>query len=125
MTVFQIVAVTVLGLLVARELVVSFVRSRGRWIRLFRTTVWAAAAAAILDPGLTQRVANVLGIGRGADVVLYLFVLAFLWVSFFLYSCHLRVQRQVTQLARHIAIQEATRGGESSGTAVPGLSERQ
>lgn len=111
MSVFQIVAVSVLGLLTLRELIVSFTRSRGRWIRLFRTTVWALAAAAILDPLLTQRVADLLGIGRGADVVLYLFVLSFLWVSFFLYSCHLHVQRQVTQLARHIAIQEATRGG--------------
>ena len=107
MSVFQIVAGSILGLLVLREL---FAR-RGRGVRLFRATVWLAAAAAILDPLLTQRVADVLGIGRGADVVLYLFVLAFLWVSFFLYSCHLRVQRQVTQLARHIAIQEATRGG--------------
>ncbi|QEL13248.1 DUF2304 domain-containing protein [Limnoglobus roseus] len=123
MSVFQMVAGTVLGLLVLRELLASF--RRGRWIRLLRLAVWLAAAVAILDPLLIQRVADLLGIGRGADVVLYLFVLAFLWVSFFLYSCHLRVQRQVTQLARHIAIQEARRGHESPGTAVPGLSERQ
>ncbi len=120
MSVFQIVAGTVLGLLVLREL---FTR-RGRGVRLFRAAVWLAAAAAILDPLLTQKVADLLGIGRGADAVLYLFVLAFLWVSFFLYSCHLRVQRQVTQLARHIALQEARRGGESPGTAVPGLSDQ-
>lgn len=119
MSVFQILAVTTLGLLVLRELIVSFVRGRGRWIRLFRMTVWATAAAAILYPALTQEVAKLLGIGRGADVVLYLFVLAFLWVSFFLYSCHLRVQRQVTQLARHIAIQEVTRGGENPGVSNP------
>ena len=109
MSVFQYVAIAVLGSLTLRELIVSFVRSRGRGMRLARMTVWGTATAAIVNPGLPQWVADLLGIGRGADVVLYLFVLAFLWVSFFLYSCHLRVQRQVTQLARHIAIREAER----------------
>lgn len=119
MSVFQYVAIAVLGSLTLRELIVSFTRSRGRTIRLVRMAVWGTATAAIINPGLPQGVADLLGIGRGADVVMYLFVLAFLWVSFFLYSCHLRVQRQVTQLTRHIAIQEAQRGG-SPGTTVPG-----
>lgn len=120
MSAFQIVAVVVLGSLTLRELLVSFVRSRGRWMRLARMAVWGTATAAIVNPGLPQAVADLLGIGRGADVVLYLFVLAFLWVSFFLYSCHLRVQRQVTQLARHIAIREAERGiEETNGTRIP------
>lgn len=112
MSVFQYAAVAVLGSLTLLELFGAVSRSRGRAIRLVRLIVWGTATAAIINPGLPQWVADLLGIGRGADVVLYLFVLAFLWVSFFLYSCHLRVQRQVTQLTRHIAIREAEKGIE-------------
>jgi small membrane protein len=104
---FQILALSVLLLLTLRDLSVSVARSSGRWVRAFRMCVWLSAAAAILNPLLPQKVATYLGIDRGADLVLYLSVLCFLWVAFFLYSCHLRVQRQVTQLTRHIAIQEA------------------
>jgi len=39
--------------------------------------VWLTALIAISDPELVTRFANALGIGRGADVVLYLFALAF------------------------------------------------
>ncbi len=107
MSTFQILSVLILGTFALRDLIGVLSRANGRGIRLLRLCVWSAAITAIINPGFPQAIANLLGIGRGADVVLYIFVLAFLWVSFFLYSCHLRVQRQVTQLARHIAIQEA------------------
>ncbi|MGL4421078.1 MAG: DUF2304 family protein [Gemmataceae bacterium] len=48
-----------------------------------------------------------MGIGRGADAILYGFVLAFLWVSFWQYSQYLRLQRDLTQVVRYVAIQEA------------------
>jgi hypothetical protein len=64
-----------------------------------------------------QQLATAIGIGRGADVVLYLFVLAFLATAFYFYSRTVQLQRQVTQLVRHIAIQEARRGTSDSGTA--------
>jgi small membrane protein len=108
MTLFQLVAVTILVLLTLSDLRTVMARSSGRWIRLIRACVWVLAASAIIHPMLPQSVATFLGIGRAADLVMYLGVLSFLWVSFFLYSCHLRVQRQVTQLTRHIAIHEAT-----------------
>jgi hypothetical protein len=76
---------------------------------VLRCAAWVAAAVAITVPNIVQRVAEVLGIGRGADVVLYLFVLAFLWSSFFFYSRCLRLEREITELTRHIAIRDAGR----------------
>ena len=106
---FQILAVAVLGGLLLRDLWRWSRSGASAVVRLLRCTVWVAAGVAIAVPNIVQRVAEWLGIGRGADVVLYLFVLAFLWVSFFFYSRCLRLEREITELTRHIAIRDATR----------------
>jgi small membrane protein len=109
LTVFQLLAVVLLGGLLLRDL--------WRWsrsglsapVRVLRCAAWVGAAVAITIPNIVQKVAEALGIGRGADVVLYLFVLAFLWSSFFFYSRCLRLEREITELTRHIAIRDAAR----------------
>jgi hypothetical protein len=80
-----------------------------RWLRIL---VWLTAALAIWRPDSVTQVAHWLGIGRGADVVLYGFVLAFLATSFYWYSQHVLVQRQLTEIVRHLAIKEARQGRE-------------
>jgi small membrane protein len=62
---------------------------------------------AIADPMITVRIARAIGIERGTDLVVYTFALAFLGTSFFFYSRLVRMQRQITELVRHIAIREA------------------
>jgi hypothetical protein len=115
MTIFQWVACSLLGLF----LVVEVLRlrraalTRPQWA--VRFAVWLAALVAIASPDLVTRFANAIGIGRGADVVLYLFVLAFLASAFFFYSSQVRLQRQITTLARHLAIAEARKGGTPAG----------
>lgn len=79
--------------------------------RLLRFVVWLGAAAAIYNPGIPSWVAEQLGIGRAADLVLYVFVLAFLGVSFRFYAQGVKLQRQLTQVVRHVAISEAEKGG--------------
>jgi len=81
---------------------------------LIRCAIWLAVTAAVHRPDLVERVAGVLGIGRGADVVLYLFVVAFLATSFYFLSRYERLQSQVTELVRLHAIDHARRGGESA-----------
>ena len=110
MTLFQVLALTFLGGLLAWE-VVWFARGkvlRGPWV--VRCVVWLAAAAAIASPDMTSRIAQVLGIRRGADLIVYLFALAFLGVSFYFYSRQVRLQRQLTEVVRHLALSEARRG---------------
>jgi hypothetical protein len=110
MTPFQWLALALLSLLLVRE-GVRLGRGLGwRWFTLLRAAVWASAAATIADPNLTQWVAEALGIGLGANLVLYVFVLAYLGTTFFLYARYLQVQQQLTALVRHLAIQEARKG---------------
>jgi hypothetical protein len=115
---FQIVALSVLGAVLVWELAARRrTGSRGFW--LFRCLVWAATAAAIADPNLVQRVARLAGIGRGADVVFYLFVLLFLAASFYFYGQKVRLQQQITELVRHLALQEPRRGTDAADQAAP------
>jgi len=75
--------------------------------RLGVLLVVCAAVAAIISPELSDRVANAIGIGRGADLLLY-----GLAVSFGLYAISDRrerahVHRQILQIARAEAIARA------------------
>jgi small membrane protein len=90
-------------------------RPRFRIDLLIRAVVWAAGAVAIYDPLLTVRIANVIGIETGTNLVVYLFALAFLGTSFFFYSRLIRMQRQITELIRHIAIREAEQRPPETG----------
>jgi small membrane protein len=109
MTPFQIVALTALAAIVVWE----FARLRrdgasgGPW--LIRLCVWLVAAIAVAQPQLLQVLANLLGIGRGTDVLLYLLVFAFFGASFFLYARTVVLQRQLTQLVRRYALDNARR----------------
>jgi small membrane protein len=124
MTPFQVLSLSVLAYLFGRE-VVGWWRGWPQPGRRVRALIWLAAAVAIAWPfGTVQLVAEALGVGRGTDLVLYLFGLLFLATSFYFYSRFVRVQRQVTELVRHLAIQEAREGGSGGGEASPQPGER-
>ncbi len=110
MNLFQWLTLSVVAAVLAAEFLGLCRRSAGQKSRLLRIAVWSAAAAAIVNPGIPQAVAKRIGIGRGADLVLYLVVLAFLRVSFYFYFCYMQLQRQLTEVVRHLAIQSAQHG---------------
>lgn len=116
MNVFQWIALPALGLVLAAEMVGLFRRSSNRWFRVVRCLVWMAAGLAIYNPALTVLASKAVGIDRGTDLVLYVFVLAFLVVSFAFYARSVRVERQLTDVVRHVAIQEARKGPERTET---------
>ena len=113
MTRFQWMAGTVLLVTLVREVIRLHRGVPTRRASLVRLAVWLTALIAISDPELVTRFANALGIGRGADAVLYLFALAFVATSFYFYSRQVRLQRQITALASHLAIADARRGSAS------------
>jgi len=115
---FQFLALSVLVCLLLAE-GIGLVRDRTRWRGgLFRSLVWLAAGAAIYNPGLVASISKPLGIGRAADLVSYVVALAFLGTTFYFYSRYVRLERQVTELARLMAIDRAQRGkGPASGAS--------
>ena len=77
--------------------------------------IWITAGLAIYQPELLTQLAKMLGIQRGADLVLYMAVLFFVAIWVFLYSCYLRQQEQITLIVRRLAIQTA----QETDTAKP------
>jgi hypothetical protein len=110
MTLFQGIAITGLSLALLFELVQSIRGRAGGLAWLLRCVTWASAALAITFPQQVTQLAAVFGIRRGADLLTYLLALAFVITSFYFYSRYVRLQRQVTDLVRHLAIREASRG---------------
>lgn len=65
------------------------------------------AAAAVLFPRLLTQVAQFLGVGRGADLLLYGLTIVFLGYVASSYRRMRHMEQQVTTLARELALREA------------------
>jgi small membrane protein len=85
-----------------------------------------AAVVSIFVPGLTTQVANLVGIGRGADLIFYLMI-AFLLLSVTILQVRLQQQnRMITALTREFALltgQSADRDSPAKA-APPGGAQR-
>lgn len=75
--------------------------------------ILAAAALSILFPNLLTRLAKLVGVGRGTDLLLYILVVTFLFVSVILFRRLEALERKYVGLARSIAIRDATAGGKA------------
>ncbi|MBI2485302.1 DUF2304 domain-containing protein [Candidatus Uhrbacteria bacterium] len=78
----------------------SLVRAAG-WV-LF----WLAVGLVALLPQTTQWFANRLGVGRGADLVIYVSLAALFYLVFRLFVKLERVEQDMSQLVRSIALKE-------------------
>lgn len=78
----------------------------GRGGAIAWTLLWITAGVAIAYPNVTVVVASAMGIGRGADLVLYLSVVAMMAGFLMVYVRLRRVRRDVTLLVRRLAIEE-------------------
>jgi len=62
---------------------------------------------AVVVPSVVNRLANFVGIGRGTDLLLYGLIVVFIGNAIVTQRRHRLAERQVTLLARKIAISEA------------------
>ena len=79
---------------------------------LDRATVLTFALIGIVMaafPNLTTRIAQSVGVGRGADLFLYLALVGFAFFGLVLYSRLRDLDAEMTKLARSVAIQTAER----------------
>lgn len=75
--------------------------------RLLLALFIVAAAASVLFPSILSRIANVIGVGRGADLLLYGLVIAFLSFIATSFRRMSRMQSQLTALARELTLTRA------------------
>lgn len=105
MNVFQVVFVV----FCAAQLIISLIRFRRtrNGVALIFAAGWTVAIVLLLNPALATRFAASLGIGRGADLVLYTLSFLFLWGHYQHYLRYKRIEESITHLVREVALQRA------------------
>lgn len=106
MTTFQWLAGSLMGMLAILEIYLQLARKARRRVGGLRLCVWLSALFLIVNPSATQALANFLSIGRGADVLLYCMVIAFLLSFFYVIHALERQREQLTYLVRQIALSQ-------------------
>ena len=76
--------------------------------RLIAVLLFVVACTAVLKPSFTQKIADLVGVGRGADLTFYLFAVAFVFFAVLTFSKLTRTTRDITELVRRLALLEAT-----------------
>jgi hypothetical protein len=101
-------------LLLAAILVIGLLAFRGSqkpihkviW-RAYVVLVLIAAALAIVFPNALTRLANEVGVGRGADLLLYVLAVSFMLVTVVLFRRIGQLERRYTEISRAFAVREA------------------
>jgi hypothetical protein len=76
------------------------------------------AMVSILAPTWVTKVAHLVGVGRGTDLLLYGLIVAFLGYTATSYRRFRLIERRLTELTRQIALDEV--GPPTTGGAAPG-----
>jgi hypothetical protein len=90
---------------------------------LFWGLVWIGTASMIIFPDATSFLAHFLGIGRGADLIMYLSLLISSYLIFRLHLALARLEQAIMALVRAIALERLPESVDSRVTAISQCSE--
>ncbi|MCB9707198.1 MAG: DUF2304 domain-containing protein [Myxococcales bacterium] len=105
MTLFQVISLSLLGGGMLWVIYRAAVRRHRLGVWLLWLVIFGSAFFAVLRPLWIASIARSLGVGRGADLVLYTVAIATLFGFFMFYSKIKRTDREITKLVRYIALQ--------------------
>jgi hypothetical protein len=110
-----VIQVLLVSMFVLFALVVIVPTKGSRHLAVRRLSMLAILGLGVLTvafPDITTQVADRVGVGRGTDLVLYVFVVVFVGNSIFNAAKFRHHERDITRLARALAIQDAPRPWE-------------
>jgi len=73
---------------------------------IFWLIIWLITGIVFWLPQTTSYLANLLGIGRGADLVIYSSIIIIFYLLFRIYVNLDKQQQEITKIVRHLAISE-------------------
>lgn len=107
---FMLLVQIILTLFLVFALSRVVLRFRGGQIRvtefLFWSFLFTVAIFAIVLPEETSRFANMLGVGRGVDLVIYASIAVLFYLVFRLYVMFEDLRHEITELVRLIALKD-------------------
>lgn len=87
---------------------------RGGTIRfgalMFWLIIWIVALLAIFYPETTTKMARVLGIGRGVDVIVYASIAILFYLVFRLHVYLENIRTEISRLVREVSLHEVKKG---------------
>lgn len=95
-----------------------YLRFKGGEVTLFGFFFWTilfgSAMLVVLYPGLSSDFAKALGIGRGADAIVYASIILLFYLVFRLYVYIQDIRYEITELVKKLALKEnQTKKGKS------------
>lgn len=72
---------------------------------IFWSVAWIAAIVVTLLPQTTETLATLFGVGRGADVIVYLSIVVLFYLVFRIYVKADSTEKAITKLVREVAIE--------------------
>ena len=105
----RFVAIQIIIVAIAAFVLVGAVRRfRRREISLRRLIAWAvlwvAAGVVVLIPQTSERLAALLGVGRGVDVVIYLSIALLFYLQYRIFTRFDKIERDITKVVREQAL---------------------
>lgn len=116
--VIQVVLLAIIGAMVLYTLMRRRRGEIGPFAVVAWLLVWTAGGLAVAFPHCATRVAQTIGVGRGADLATYVSIVTLFYVVFRLLMRIERLNRDVTDLVRAHAIEQRI-AAEVSATAPP------
>ncbi|MFH1315244.1 MAG: DUF2304 family protein [Candidatus Uhrbacteria bacterium] len=74
---------------------------------IFWILFWAIALLLFWMPQLSDRVANLLQVGRGVDAIIYISLVIMFYLMFRIFNRFERMEHEITKLVREVAIHHA------------------
>ncbi len=90
------------------------------WKKIIGTLLMVLAIFAVLFPNTLSTLANYVGVGRGADLLLYILALSFTFLAINLYVRGKQDEKRFAKVVRKLAILEAEKEAEKKNEEASG-----
>jgi hypothetical protein len=67
---------------------------------------WLVAGAVVLSPNSTNMIAGIVGIGRGADLVVYISLALLFYILFRIFYRLEKIEKNITKITRELALKD-------------------
>lgn len=75
---------------------------------IFWMLIWLAAAFGIIQPATTSKLAEIFGVGRGVDIIVYISLALVFYLVFRIYVMIEDIRHEITYIVRQVALQKTS-----------------
>lgn len=107
MILIQILLIFLLTFVLVRFLASRSTSRTQAWKKIIFIIFILTAIGFVIRPDISNTLANFVGVGRGADLLLYILTIGFIFQQFNTYVKQKEEQKQLVKLVRRVALLEA------------------